>query len=485
MKKYIFAVFLGLVLICMPSACSAKDGSPGEGTRETEAQTEKAADEYATNPLYQKKYGGATVDILMGPFAWVEMYTPEGLNGEILNDTIYMRNLAVEERLEIVLNIIFVNDERYTQKDEATPKLLKAILAGDPVYDIYMGQQAVMEHCVREKYLIGFDQLPWIDLSRPWWDKKASDTLNFGNRVYFGVNDANFSNLGMTCVTLFNKNLFAKENIPFPYELVRNGDWTYDEFFKIVKSGKKDLNGDGAIDIKDDQFGYSGWQWSVGPNLYAAMGASVLSKDENGMPELSINSAKSFQVFEKIIALFNDEGAFQNNTNNVWLDRDRFAGGYILMTDYRPYYLDYYRDMADDFGIVPHPKYDKGQEGYRQLVEQVGTFTAVPVICKDSELASAVIEALAIESSRTVMPQYYETILQTKYTRDDESADMIELIAKSRAYAVWLNAFGALDTFANMIHRGEANLESHYQKNESKARVEIEKLIELYSELAG
>jgi len=477
MKKYLFLVFLAL-FAC--AACSAPDAPAGESTATTSAEP---ASEEETNPLYQKTYGGATVDILMGPFAWVEMYTPEGLNGEVLNDAIYMRNLAVEEKLDVKLNVIFVNDERYTQRDDATPKLLKAIRSGDPAYDIHMGAQAVMELCAREKYLVGFDELPWIDLSKPWWDKKASDTLNFGDKIFFGVNDTNFSNLGMACVILFNKNLFAKESIPYPYELVRSGDWTYDEFFKIVKSGAKDLNGDGAMKIKEDQFGFSGWMWSVGPNLYAAMGASIVSKDENGLPELAINSARSFQVFEKIIDLFKEEGAYHNSMRDgdVWTDRDRFAGGYILMTDYRPYYLDYYRDMADDFGIVPHPKYDRNQDGYRQLVEQVGTYTSVPVICKDKELASAVIEALAIESRTGVMPQYYETILRTKYTRDDESADMIELIAKSRAYAVWLDAFGAIDTFSNMIAKGDANLESLYQKNLGKAQSEIAKMIEIYS----
>lgn len=485
-KKFLCALFiLQLFFVsCVKNEAAPSGGKSGnESGNDAETSESAKSDEYENLPVYQKTYGGAGVDILMGPFAWVETYTPEGLTGEILNDAIYMRNLAVEEKLDVKLNIIFVNDERHTQRDDAAPLFTKAVLSGDPIYDIYITSQAVMTLAARERHLVSYESLPWVDLSRTWWDRKASDSLNFGGKVFFGVNESNFSNLGMACVILFNKNLFAKEGIPYPYDLVRSGDWTYDEFAKIVRSGSKDLNGDGAIYIKDDQFGFSGWQWSVGPNLYAAMGASFVEKNSDNIPELSINSAKSFDVFEKVIDLFSGGGAYHNNMQDgdVWLDRDRFAGGYILMTDYRPYYLDYFRDMADDFGLVPHPKYDRNQNGYRQLVEQVGTFTGVPIICKDLELASAVIESLAIESQKTVMPQYYETILQTKFTRDGESADMIDIIAKNRVYNVYLESLGIMDVFSAMISKGNADLASLYEKREGRAKAEIEKIIENYS----
>jgi len=338
-----------------------------------------------------------------------------------------------------------------------------------------------MTYAARDRYLINFDELTWLDLEKPWWDTNSTESLNFGGKIFFGVNDINYSNLGMTCVLLFNKNLFINEGVPYPYDLVKDGGWTYEQFTKIVQGASKDINGDGKIDIKDDQFGFSGWQWEVGPNLYTAFGAAFVTKDNDKMPSLTVSSARSYSAFEMIVDLFNKGGAYHNHTDNVWLDRDRFADGYILMTDYRPYYLDYFRDMADDFGIVPHPKFDEKQNGYRQLVSGVGSYTAVPIICKDPELASSVIEALAAESYKTVMPQYYETILQTKYTRDGESAEMIELIAKSRVYSVWLDTFGTLDVFSAMIKNGDANLASYYAKQESKALLEIDKLIEIYS----
>ncbi|MCL2517705.1 MAG: extracellular solute-binding protein [Oscillospiraceae bacterium] len=482
MKKTIFALIL--VFCMLFAACQTNDAEKTNANDENtldSIETDTAEEDYNNLPVFQNTYDGETVDILMGSFAWVDMYTPDGLNGEVLNDAIYNRNLAVETKLNVKLNIIFINDERDGSGDMVTSKFTAALRSGDKIYDIYMASQVVMTHAARERYLINFDYLPWIDLTKPWWDTNSTDSLNFGGKVFFGVNDINYSNLGMTCVLLFNKNLFKNEGIPYPYDLVKSGGWTYEEFAKIVQSASKDINGDGIIDIKDDQFGFSGWQWEVGPNLYTALGASFVTKDKDNMPSLTINSARSYSAFEMIVDLFNNGGAYHNHTMNVWLDRDRFADGYILMTDYRSYYLDYFQDMSDNFGIIPHPKFDKNQEGYRQLVSGVGTYTAIPIICKEPVLASAVVEALASESYKTVRPQYYETILQTKYTRDGESAEMIEIIAKNRVYSVWLDTFGTLDVFSSMIAKGDANLASFYARNETKALAEIDKMIEIYS----
>ena len=43
-------------------------------------------------------------------------------------------------------------------------------------------------------------------------------------------------------------------------------------------------------------------------------------------------------------------------------------------------------------------------------------------------------EALAAESYYTLVPGFYDVVLKTKNTRDDESAGMIELILKNRVY---------------------------------------------------
>ena len=41
----------------------------------------------------------------------------------------------------------------------------------------------------------------------------------------------------------FNKNLFDELGFDYPYELVKDGEWTFDEFAYLAKKGGKDLVG--------------------------------------------------------------------------------------------------------------------------------------------------------------------------------------------------------------------------------------------------
>ena len=66
---------------------------------------------------------------------------------------------------------------------------------------------------------------------------------------------------------VFNKRIFDELGFDYPYELVKEGDWTFDEFAYTVKKGAKDLNGDGIIEPEFDQLGYSSSQWEAPMNI--------------------------------------------------------------------------------------------------------------------------------------------------------------------------------------------------------------------------
>lgn len=83
--------------------------------------------------------------------------------------------------------------------------------------------------------------------------------------------------------------------------------------------------------------------------------------------------------------------------------------------------VSYLRDMKDDFGIVPWPKYDESSDGYAANVDAGTDLFVVPITTADAERTSIILEALCAEGYRSVIPAYYEVALQKKYTRDDIS----------------------------------------------------------------
>jgi hypothetical protein len=57
-----------------------------------------------------------------------------------------------------------------------------------------------------------------------------------------------------------------------------------------------------------------------------------------------------------------------------------------------------------------------------------------PVTVQNLEKVGAIMEAMSAESRKTVVPAFYEIALKTKYARDEESAEMIDIIREGISY---------------------------------------------------
>jgi hypothetical protein len=101
------------------------------------------------------------------------------------------------------------------------------------------------------------------------------------------------------------------------------------------------------------------------------------------------------------------------------------------------------RDMEHDFGILPIPKLSESQEKYGNTV-QYGNATcySVPFNTPDPDFSGFMLEALCYYSSPECMKEsslktaYYETLLQRKASRDDDSWDMLPLVFDNRIFDI-------------------------------------------------
>lgn len=90
--------------------------------------------------------------------------------------------------------------------------------------------------------------------------------------------------------------------------------------------------------------------------------------------------------------------------------------------------------MKDDFGVLPYPKWDDNQDTYYSRVEGGAQVCIVPITNDKTDIAGAVIESMCSYSYNNVIPAYYEITIKNKYTRDDDSAEMFDLIIENRTY---------------------------------------------------
>jgi len=87
---------------------------------------------------------------------------------------------------------------------------------------------------------------------------------------------------------------------------------------------------------------------------------------------------------------------------------------------------------------------------------------------------------MAYEGMKNISPVYYENLLKTRTTRDEESAEMIDFIFGNLSYDIgnMFNFGGILGEFGyNMSTNRRANIVSTVEKNRGKWQRAIDAMI--------
>lgn len=431
--------------------------------------------------LPEKDYGGYDFRVYMRnqEICTDEMFAEE-LTGDVVNDAVYDRNIKVQDRFNVKFSLI-------TTKDGLATDAMSSIYAGDDAYDLIVPHaQASFSYGNRGLALDWNTELPYVDLDKPWWDQNARDSFEINDKLYTMVGDISYMSLAVSDCMFFNKALFDKYNEEYPYQKVLDGKWTFDEFTRIAKLCSEDLNGDGELKPEDDLYGYATYDW-VGPIqvLYSG-GGRVIDKNKDGELELCYNTERNIQVYDWFFNLLKDDSCYIESSRDDYqsLRRTIFAEGRAMMIDGNFTDMSYLRDMKDDFGIVPWPKYDESSDGYAANVDAGTDLFVVPITTADAERTSIILEALCAEGYRSVIPAYYEVALQKKYTRDDISVKMIDIIKDSRVFDIGY-FFGDLGGWFSWAGKAlydykDQNFSSFYAKYEAGVNASIKKISEKY-----
>ena len=143
------------------------------------------------------------------------------------------------------------------------------------------------------------------------------------------------------------------------------------------------------------------------------------------------------------------------------------------------------RDMDTDFGIIPYPKWDEAQKDYCSRVEG-GDFPIVPVTNKKLEMTGVLLEAMCAESAKHVIPAYYDKMLKGKVARDEESAEMLDIIFRNRIYDLgdtFWNPILRDGIFLQMFNENDRALASKIAGIEESLRIQIQETIDAFEKI--
>ena len=431
--KRISAALLAALLLCgYLTACATSDDGPDETETSTTAET--TAETILQDDLpADLNYGGDEITIISRDYeGWTRgEISVSGLNSDPVNDSIYERNKAVEQRLNIKINSILDDNG---DANAVVNKVATAVKAGTNEYDLAATACYTTLPEVQNGTYVDLRSTRYLDFDKCWWTQGFNDVMEYADAQYVVTGDALISTYRFAFVTVFNQDLFTDARQPFLYEYVEDGTWTLDKQISLVPLFHRD-NGNGIQDDQGDVYGFASGGMASIDAYWSSCQLDIIQKDADGVYEVVLDMERLHGASEKILTLFHGtDGAsriFVPHGIGAEHDdiRELFAAGYSAMATLRIIELERssMRNMAQKFGVAPMPKYDESQADYYTLLQDQLTVFTIPTTVTGDRLdeVSAVLEAMASTSYRIVRPAYYETTLRTKIAQDPQSSEMM------------------------------------------------------------
>ncbi|MDD4772811.1 MAG: ABC transporter substrate-binding protein [Eubacteriales bacterium] len=402
-------------------------------------------------------------------------FVAEEETGATLNDLVYRRNMRVEDTYNITLAS---EDKDYGMINSTVQK---DVAAGESSYSLYVSN-ATAYTLASAGNLIAFNNMPGINIENPWWDQNAIAGMSIGGNIYMLTGDISPTGLLTSECILFNKKLFADKNIAYPYDIAFDGGWTMDVMYDIGKGLTEDVNGDGKISDKDDLFSFTCWFDNAHAFFYGAGGVMV-NKDEEDIPFLDWDIERYSSIYEKLYNI-----VIVNEANYSTSDHEY---SFKVFNEGRAYFCGitfqkiemFLRDMNDDYGVLPMPKYDESQERYMTDVSGAGSMIIMPVSAADTEIVGNITEALAAAAYDMITPSLYDIIASTKNVRDEESARMVQLIIRNRVFDMAHMYYIPGDDFCyDLLKAKSTDVASYFAGKEAAANSTLDKLVTAFLE---
>ena len=412
----------------------------------------------------------------------------DGSTGDIVDVAIYNRNLSVEERLNVDMNYI----EGDVAAEIFMPVVRDEIMSGSTDYDLISGVQCTAGPVAAEGAFLDLKDAKYIDYSKPYWNADYIKALSVNDKKFMLGGDISLTTTAWSATMTFE--LEAYESIfgdpQGMYDLVLEGDgktggWTLDQMNEYCRKAYIDLNGNGLED-NGDQFGMSLLgTGSVVDQFVFSSGITYSSRDENNVPVLDMLNERTIGFVEKFHSM-----CYSNPGVNLY-SWDYSADAEEVKAVFGPGSMNALverRADEDDFGVIPFPKYDENEINYHSWLSDNTVVYSVPITTPSDrvDMNTAVLECMASEGARLLLPAYYESALKDKYARDEMSVKMLDIIHDGATtdfiavYQVSLGGIGAC--MRQLIGYDESNFASWYASQESMVISKMGQLFKAFEE---
>lgn len=426
----------------------------------TSAVTETETTRYAAD-LPMQDFGGANFNFLkrFTETAWsVNDLFVEEQNGEKINDAVYDRQIWMEETYNLTLTATESGNDNVLELAKTY------VTAGDASIHAIATSVYDMVSLSLEGMLYDLNTVENIDLSQPWWSQNMNKAVTIGGKQHYAMGDIFIVDNEAERIYYFNKAMAENLGLGNLYDVVREGKWTIDTMMSYAELAANDTDGDGTMTREYDQWGVMAQPQHFGFGLYMGAGQKLVNKDDKDMPFFQAGEASAIDMMTVISDKISGSAAVSlnnENTMDVQLSDNiiYFQEGRILFAPEVLLHIATMRNSDVDVGILPNPKFDEAQTDYYCYADGYCTNgICIPVSNTDTASIGYVLEAMSAESKNGLTEAYFEVCLSSKYVRDADSVEMLNLVLDSGTLDLgelfrWSSI---VDTVSNAINSGES-----------------------------
>ena len=205
--------------------CAQTDG--GEAAQETIAPvTAGAADEVSAEPektelkpdLPERDLAGYEFTVYSRDAAHhtKEVFSEE-LNGEVVNDAAFQRNLTVESAYNVKLSALLVTEN---PEDTMSKEFIRIVAAGDSAFDVALMHTVHAGSTALKGTACSWRDVPYVDFEKPWWNSALAEELDIDGYLFLAVSDY--------CISAIDYES-NKTVVPAVYEIVLQSKYARDE----------------------------------------------------------------------------------------------------------------------------------------------------------------------------------------------------------------------------------------------------------------
>jgi hypothetical protein len=229
--------------------------------------------------------------------------------------------------------------------------------------------------------------LPYASYDADYYHADIIEAAHAGEALYAASGAANFNPDHISCV-YFNRTLASEAGIGDLYQLVRDGNWTWDKLREYSMSAQRNINGITGLGSYAENAAFI--------HLAAATHDIEYTSSSNGaVPEVNYldragMSERVKAAVDTMYRILYQDGAILKNTGSAV--RSAFSGGTLLFSVDRLAFIPDISDGKTEWGILPLPKYDASQSSYLSPMP-----TDSPVFCIPANVTSVENPGLILE----------------------------------------------------------------------------------------